>query len=113
MVREGTRIAEIKNPERLTESQLLTGIQNSLKRQNIPAEDLKILQATEEIITSPNRVITMEEKYRLIAGEVEARMVEDRVNMSLEERANSLLVNTENIAEEDILYIKKLKQSVV
>lgn len=45
------------------------------------------------------------EYYRRIAGEVEARNVQRRLNMSKEERRSTLLKDTEDVAREDQLFI--------
>ena len=44
--------------------------------------------------------------YRKIAGEVEARNVSARLNMSAEERMNTLLSETEDVAREDQIFIR-------
>lgn len=50
--------------------------------------------------------ITPEQKYHRISGEVEARNVQSRMNMSLEERRTSLATETEDVAREDQVFIK-------
>lgn len=45
--------------------------------------------------------------YRRIAGEVEARNAEKRSGLSLEERLRTLLANTEDVAEQDKIYLEK------
>ena len=45
--------------------------------------------------------------YRKIAGEVEARNVSARINMSAEERMNTLLSETEDVAREDQIFIRE------
>ena len=44
--------------------------------------------------------------YRKIAGEVEARNVSARLNMSAEERMNTLLSETEDVAREDQIFLR-------
>ena len=44
--------------------------------------------------------------YRKIAGEVEARNVSARLNMSAEERLNTLLSETEDVAREDQIFLR-------
>ena len=45
--------------------------------------------------------------YRRLAGEVEARNAERRSGLSLEERLRTLLANTEDVAEQDKIYLEK------
>ncbi|UKI31690.1 MAG: hypothetical protein L6W00_28830 [Lentisphaeria bacterium] len=45
--------------------------------------------------------------YRRLAGEVEARNAEKRSGLSLEERLRTLLANTEDVAEQDKIYLEK------
>ena len=49
-----------------------------------------------------------EEAYRRTAGEVEARNVQERRNYTMEERLNSLLSETEDVAEKDKIYLNGL-----
>lgn len=56
-----------------------------------------------------NREATAKEAYdyyRKIAGEVEARNVSTRLNMSAEERLNTLLSETEDVAREDQIFLR-------
>ena len=46
------------------------------------------------------------EQYRKLSGEVEARNVQSRIGMSLEERRNSLAKLTEDVRREDQIFIK-------
>ena len=46
------------------------------------------------------------ERYHRQAGEVEARNVQKRLNMSAEERLNTLLSETEDVAREDQIFIR-------
>lgn len=48
------------------------------------------------------------ESYRRTAGEVEARNVQERMDMTMEERLNSLLSETEDVAEKDKIYLNGL-----
>lgn len=50
-------------------------------------------------------VTFLHEQYKRIAGEVEARNVMARMNMSLEERIATLMSDTEDVDEEDKVYI--------
>ncbi len=45
--------------------------------------------------------------YRRLAGEVEARNAERRSGLSLEERLRTLLANTEDVSEQDKIYLEK------
>ena len=45
--------------------------------------------------------------YRRLAGEVEARNAEKRSGLSLEERLRTLLANTEDVSEQDKIYLEK------
>lgn len=45
--------------------------------------------------------------YRRLAGEVEARNAERRSGLSLKERLRTLLANTEDVAEQDKIYLEK------
>lgn len=45
------------------------------------------------------------QKYRSLSGEVEARNVQSRLNMTTEERRNSLASETEDVAREDQLFL--------
>ena len=45
--------------------------------------------------------------YRRLAGEVEARNAEKRSGLSPEERLRTLLANTEDVAEQDKIYLEK------
>ena len=47
-----------------------------------------------------------EDRYRRQAGEVEARNVSARLNMSAEERLNTLLSETEDVAREDQIFLR-------
>ena len=57
--------------------------------------------AIQEGTTSVSYVKTPEEQYRSLAGEVESRNVEARRNMTPEERLNTLLTETADVAPED------------
>ncbi len=46
-------------------------------------------------------------KYWVTAGEVEARNVQERMNMTYEERLNSLASETEDVAREDQIFIEE------
>ena len=46
------------------------------------------------------------EKYKKIAGEVEACNAEERLNMSAEERRTKLLSETEDVAREDQIFLR-------
>ena len=46
------------------------------------------------------------EGYRKLAGEVEARNAEQRMNMSYEERRSTLLSETEDVAREDQIFLR-------
>ena len=48
------------------------------------------------------------ESYRRTAGEVEARNVQERMDMTMEERLNSLLSETQDVAEKDKIYLNGL-----
>ena len=50
--------------------------------------------------------------YMRTAGEVEARNAQTRSNMSMEERINTLLSETEDVAEEDKIYLEQLVSGV-
>lgn len=49
---------------------------------------------------------TASEQYYKLSGEVEARNVQSRMDMTLEERRNSLAVFTEDVRREDQLFLK-------
>ena len=51
--------------------------------------------------------------YRKIVGEVEARNVSSRINMSAEERLNTLLSETEDVAREDQIFLREVVDAMV
>ncbi len=53
------------------------------------------------------------EQYRRTAGEVESRNVQERMNMTPEERRNSLAAETEDIAREDQIFIYDALESAM
>ena len=57
-------------------------------------------------------MLTDFETYRRYAGEVESRNVQSRMNMSMEERLNSLASETEDVAREDQYALNVLTEQV-
>ena len=53
-----------------------------------------------------NNTTTDYEKYRRVIGEVEARNVQERLNLTKEQRESTLLLYTEDISREDQLFLK-------
>jgi hypothetical protein len=71
-------------------------------------EDL--IKYRDEEVRNPS--LTPYEQYRRFSGEVEARNVEARMNMTAEERRASLAAETEDVAREDQIFIyDALKES--
>jgi SAM-dependent methyltransferase len=56
--------------------------------------------------TLKNNNLTSFEKYERLAGEVEARNVQKRIDMTPEQRRNTLLESTEDVAREDQIFLK-------
>lgn len=55
-----------------------------------------------------NSALSPQEAYRRTAGEVEARNASRRADMSMDERRQSLLADTADVAEEDKIYLEQL-----
>ena len=60
-----------------------------------------------EVSNIQNTGILGFEGYKKLAGEVEARNVSARLNMSAEERMNTLLSETEDVAREDQIFLRE------
>lgn len=56
--------------------------------------------------TEKGEFITPEEAYRRLAGEVEARNVSNRMNLTAQERLNTLLTDTQDVASDEQIVIK-------
>jgi len=55
--------------------------------------------------------LTPYEKYEMLGGEVEARNVEERMNMTPEQRRETTLQETEDVAREDQIFFEKETQT--
>ncbi len=92
-----------ENSERIEELQALKAeIEEEIERGDTNREET--LQEIETELfdlmeDSPGR------KYRILSGEVEARNVQSRLNMTDEERRNSLASETEDVAREDQIFL--------
>ncbi len=69
---------------------------------------LDLLVQYREVVYSKDRkyFLTPEQQYNNLAGEVEARNAQSRIDMSIEQKRNSLLSLTEDVVEEDKIYIQ-------
>ncbi|EJX06053.1 hypothetical protein EVA_05839, partial [gut metagenome] len=65
----------------------------------------RIISNNNEIIGGEHRALFPEQHYKRLAGEVEARNVENRMDMPEEERRKTLAAETEDVAREDQIFI--------
>lgn len=76
---------------------------------------LSLLEEYREVIYSGNNkyFLTPEQQYNNLAGEVEARNAAFRMDMTVEEKLKSLLSDTQDVKEEDKIYIQEeLKEAL-
>jgi hypothetical protein len=64
-------------------------------------------------ISGGERGLTPYEQYNRLGGEVEARNVESRMGMTLEERRASLASETEDVAREDQIFLRNAVESAI
>jgi hypothetical protein len=69
--------------------------------------DAEIQREYERLSKQKDKQITGHEGYIRIAGEVEARNASRRMNMTAEEKRASLLEETEDVAREDQIFLRK------
>lgn len=104
IAKEARRLSEVEGESRLDVSieKVKQTIENTSNQ-----SDLNILNAYLSFLEGSN--ISMRLAYENLAGEVEARLVENRLQLNEEDRLNTLLQTTEkemNISEEDKIYLK-------
>jgi hypothetical protein len=74
------------------------------KKEDYTGSNRKIIDALERFYKGDGSVPT--EVYKRLAGEVEARNVEDRLNMAPKQRRQTLLQETEDVAREDQIFLR-------
>ena len=72
---------------------------------SIPEGNMNSLKLVDKL-TNALKEYSDKELYSLVGGEVEARNVERRMNMSLEERHRTLAAETEDVARKDQLFLQ-------
>ena len=81
------------------ESVLIEKLQKALDNKNLSQSDRNVVQA---VLNAMNNNIALYQAYQNIVGEIEARNIESRINLTPEERRNTTLASTEdNIPEKD------------
>lgn len=107
---QAEKLSEISRQDKLDVQ--LEKYEKTLEKENLSQSDRNIIQsALTELKGYPNSLV---DSYRNIAGEVEARMVEERINMNPQERLNTLLADTEllmGVNQEDKIFLETAKQS--
>lgn len=112
VVREGARIAGVTD-EQATIGDILSAVRKKLSQPNLDRNTINLLQETENILASETieeRVKKQFYSYQRLTGEREARIVEQRLSMTEQERLNSLFteqVDKEGVRREDVLYAPK------
>lgn len=95
------------NPEAVLQRAIDNGIRNLEERvgkENVSESDRERVKSEVQ-----NKYKTNRRAYLSLAGEVESRNVQDRINMSPEERLNTLLSSTEDLSREDQIFFSRFK----
>lgn len=87
---------------------------------NVVKEKFPLIHEADEIakvaiINEPDRMVSKFETYKRLAGETEARNVEKRASMTPEQRRETLLTETEDVAREDQIILmegEEVQQSI-
>lgn len=89
--------------DRLDDEIRTAGIADLWDKYQIAVRDRRAAQ-----LKYDNSALSPQEAYRRTAGEVEARNASRRADMSMDERRQTLLADTADVAEEDMIYLESL-----
>ena len=78
---------------------------NEVAKEKFPVMTKADAIAKETIVREPSKTISKFEAYRRLAGEVESRNVQGRADLTLDERKEKLISETEDVAEGSKIYL--------
>lgn len=78
---------------------------NEVAKEKFPVMTKADAIAKETVVREPSKTISKFEAYRRLAGEVESRNVQGRADLTLDERKEKLISETEDVAEGSKIYL--------